>query len=153
MYSVSLRMFLGAVAGALSMLLFHQTTLQVFYWCGLAREPGFRLAIVPPFGVPQVVSACFWAALIAAVYGVVRRRSGTHRLLSGLVLGMIGMALVWFVVLPLKGQPVAFNFQPMQIVRSATASALWGIGVGILFPLLLPKRFGSKRWTGRSLHA
>jgi hypothetical protein len=51
MHHGSMRVFLGSAAGALSMLLFHQTTLQVFFWVGRAPHPAFRLALVPPFGV------------------------------------------------------------------------------------------------------
>src|SRR3954447_26047731 len=61
--AVSTRLFLGLVAGALSMLLFHQTTLQILYWVGAASNPAFRLSIVPPFNVPMIVSVTFWGAI------------------------------------------------------------------------------------------
>ena len=38
------RVFLGCVAGALSVLVFHQTTLQIFYWLGWAPLAAFRTA-------------------------------------------------------------------------------------------------------------
>jgi hypothetical protein len=139
MTSAPTRVFLGAAAGALSMLLFHQTTLQAFYWLGLANSAAFRLAIVPPFGVPQVVSACFWAALIAGCYGVIAPRSGPLAWAAGLPLGLLGMLLIWFVGLPMKGQPAAFGWQTLPMIRSATASLMWGLGVGILYRMLLPR--------------
>lgn len=145
------RMFLAAAAGALSMLLFHQTTLQVFYWLGLAPTAAFRLAIVPPFGVPQVVSGCFWAALIAGFgYGTLAPRGGPLAWIRGLPLGLLGMLLVWFVVLPLKGQPAAFGWQTQAITRTATASLMWGLGVGVLYRMLLPRRLlrRGKHWRG-----
>lgn len=141
MISAPTRMFLAAAAGALSMLLFHQTTLQVFYWFGFAPSAAFRLAIVPPFGVPQVVSGCFWAALIAGCgYGALAPRNGRLAWATGLVLGVVGLLLAWFVVLPLKGQPAAFGWQTLPVIRSAAASLMWGLGVGILYRMLLPRR-------------
>ncbi|HQT79006.1 MAG: hypothetical protein B7Z80_21450 [Rhodospirillales bacterium 20-64-7] len=153
MIHTSTRIFLGAAAGALSMLLFHQTSLQVFFWLGLAPYPAFRLALVPPLGVPQIVSACFWAALVGGGYGALMRQRGRYAWLTGLPLGMLGMLLIWFLVLPLKGQPAAFGWSMLPLVRSAIASLMWGLGVGILFPMLLPRRprHDGKSWSQRHI--
>ncbi|HEX2944113.1 MAG TPA: hypothetical protein VHO91_23865, partial [Rhodopila sp.] len=139
MNRLSIRTFLGAAAGALSILLFHQTTLQVFYWFGLAPYAGFRLAMVPPFGLPAVVNACFWAALVGAPYGALLHRRSRYSWLTGLPLGILGMLVVWFLVMPLRGQPIAFGWQTLPLIRSAVASLIWGLGVGVLFPMLLPR--------------
>lgn len=149
------RIFLGAAAGALSMLLFHQTTLQVFFLLGLAPHSAFRLVVVPPFGVPAVVSGCFWAALIGAGYAAVVQPRGRHAWLAGLPLGCVALLLVWFVVLPLKEQPAAFGWHVLPLIRSATASLMWGLGVGVLLPLMLPRRLGhgSQGWAGRRIAA
>ncbi len=69
--AVSTRIFLGLVAGALSMLLFHQTTLQLLYWIGLNSHPAFRLSVVAPFNVPMIVSITFWGAIFGAVVSVI----------------------------------------------------------------------------------
>jgi hypothetical protein len=147
---VSTRVFLAAAAAALSMLLFHQTTLQVFFWLGLAPSAAFGLGVVPPFGVPQVVSGCFWAALVGGVYGAIVRRPARRIWRSGAALGLCGLLLVWFLVLPLKGQAVAFGWQTLALIRSATASLMWGLGVALIFPRLLPRRLVTR---GRSWHA
>ena len=158
MNSASRRIFLAAAAGALSMLLFHQTTLQVFYWLGLAPSPAFRLAVVPPFGVPHVVSACFWAALIAAPCGILHHWSDRRAWITAMPLGVIGVLLIWFVVLPLKGQPVAYGWQIPMLIRSATAGLMWGLGVGIILPRLLPRHLthrgqnpNRKSWSSRHI--
>ena len=153
--TLSQRVFLGGAAGALSLLLFHQTTLQVFFWLGLAQHSGFRLAIVPPFGVPLVVSSCFWAALLGAVYAAMVRRQDRHAWLTGLPLGCVALLLVWFVVLPLKHQPVAFGGQVLPVIRSTTASLMWGLGVGVILPFMLPRQLwcGKRRWADRQIAA
>ena len=56
MRASSTRIFLGCVAGALAMLMFHQMTQQIFFWSGWAPHPAFRVAHVPPFNAPLVVS-------------------------------------------------------------------------------------------------
>jgi hypothetical protein len=82
------------------------------------------------------------------------RQRGRYAWLSGLPLGLIGLLLVWFVVLPLKAHPVAFGWQILPMIRSAIASLMWGLGVGILFPLLLRRLgFGTKAWSSRRLAA
>jgi hypothetical protein len=44
----------GLVAGALAVLVFHQGALLALRLAGLVPAPPWRLAPVPPFGVPAV---------------------------------------------------------------------------------------------------
>ena len=60
MKALSTRIFLGCVAGALSVLVFHQTTLQLFFWLGWAPMAAFRTGQVAPFHAPLVASITFW---------------------------------------------------------------------------------------------
>src|SRR5580658_7021239 len=62
------RIFLGCIAGAISVLVFHQTTLQLFFWCGLAPQAAFRVAVVPPFNAPLVASITFWGAVYGGLF-------------------------------------------------------------------------------------
>ena len=66
------RIFLGCIAGAIAVLVFHQTTLQLLFWCGLAPQAAFRVAVVPPFNAPMVVSITFWGAVYGGVFGLAR---------------------------------------------------------------------------------
>ncbi len=109
MKSLSTRVFLGVVAGALSVLLFHQTTLQLFFWLGLAPNAAFRLALVPPFNAPLVVSITFWGALYGGVFGAVLPMVKAPLWLKGSVAGLCAMGLAWFVFLPLMGREAAFG--------------------------------------------
>src|SRR5258708_2137738 len=63
------RIFLGCIAGAIAVLVFHQTTLQLFFWFGLAPQAAFRVAVVPPFNAPMVVSSAFWGAVYGGLFG------------------------------------------------------------------------------------
>ena len=69
MKAPSTRVFLGCVAGALSVLMFHQTTLQMFFWLGWAPQAAFRIAQVPPFNAPLVASITFWGAVYGGLFG------------------------------------------------------------------------------------
>jgi hypothetical protein len=53
----------GFVAGALAVLVFHQGALLALRLAGLVPAPPWRLAPVPPFGVPAVLSAAFWGGI------------------------------------------------------------------------------------------
>ncbi|HVZ06414.1 hypothetical protein [Rhodopila sp.] len=139
------RVFLGSVAGALSVLLFHQTSLQILFWIGLAPQPAFRLAHVPPFFMPMVVSLTFWGAVYGALFGFVSIRLPGRLIWYGIPLGLAALAMSWFVFLPLKGLPIAFGGDVAPMARSAMAYLLWGIGVTVLLPLVFPRRIRRPR--------
>ena len=61
--------------------------------------------------------------------------------LLGLGLGLLATLVLWFVVAPLKGQPVAGGFVPQRMLVTVLIHGAWGIGVGLLMPLLMG------RWT------
>jgi hypothetical protein len=139
------RVFLGCVAGAVSVLIFHQTTLQVFFWLGLAPQAAFRVGHVPPFNMPMVLSITFWGAVYGGIFGLLTPRLRGPIWLNGLLLGCCAMLVAWFVFLPLNGKPVAFDWRLWPMLRSAMAYALWGFGVGICLPLMHPRAIGASR--------
>src|ERR1700744_5754817 len=108
----STRVFLGCVAGALSILMFHQTTLQVFYWLGWTPMAAFRIAQVPPFNAPLVASIPFWGAVYGGIFGfAVPHLRGPLWVRSALA-GLCAMLLSWFVFLPLMHHHPAYGFPP-----------------------------------------
>jgi hypothetical protein len=139
------RVFLGSVAGAISILLFQQTSLQILYWIGLAPQAAFRLAHVPPFNMPMVVSLAFWGAVYGGLFGLISRQLPGRIYWYGLPLGAFALFMSWFVFLPLKGLPIAFGGTTAPMIRSAMSYLLWGMGVTVLLPLLGPRRTGSPR--------
>jgi hypothetical protein len=144
MKSTSTRIFLGGVAGALAMLMFHQTTLQVFYWFGLAQQSAFRIAHVPPFNVPMVVSITFWGAIYGGVFGCAAPRLPGPLAVRGLIAGVFATLMVWFVVRPIAGHAIAFGWELPAMLRSAAANLMWGFGVALLLPALSPRCFISR---------
>jgi hypothetical protein len=71
------------------------------------------------------------------VFGLVLPRLTPPIWLWGLVLGIIA-ALVGILVVPaIKGLPVGAGWVPLNWLRSVLINGFWGIGVGIILPLLL----------------
>jgi hypothetical protein len=140
MTSLSTRIFLGCVAGAISVLTFHQTALQIFFWLGLAPQAAFRIAQVPPFHAPMVASITFWGAVYGGLFGWVAPRLKRPLWVNGLAAGLCVILMSWFVVRPLAGNPVAFGWQTPAMLQSFTAWELWGAGLGLVLPMMLPRR-------------
>jgi hypothetical protein len=155
MKATSPRIFLGCVAGALSVLMFHQTTLQLFFWMGWAPQAAFRTAQVPPFNAPLVASITFWGAVYGGLFGLALPWVQGRLWIKGAVAGLCAMALSWFVFLPLIGHPMAFGWQAGPMLRTFIAYQMWGIGLRLVLPLLLPRRLGgsARRWDGHHLAA
>ena len=128
MIAAPTRVFLGCVAGAISVLIFHQTTLQVFFWLGLAPQSAFRVGHVPPFNMPMVLSITFWGAVYGGVFGLLMPRMRGPIWLNGLLLGLCAMLISWFVFLPLNGKPLAFAWHAWPMLRSFVAYGLLGPG-------------------------
>ena len=138
------RIFQGCVAGALSVLLFHQPILQIFFWLGWAPMAAFRVALVPPFNVPLVVSITFWGAVYGGVFGLLLPFVRAPLWLKGICAGLVAMTLAWFVFLPLMGHDAAFGWQPLPMLRSFIAYQLWGVGLSFLLTLLQPRQMGRR---------
>lgn len=135
----STRIFLGCVAGALAMLIFHQTTLQFFFWFGINPHQAFRIAHVPPFHLPLVVSMTIWGALYGGLFGLVCPRLPHATALRGLIAGGFATLMAWFVVRPLGGHGIAYDWHATQMAYSAAANLAWGFGVALIAPLLNPR--------------
>jgi hypothetical protein len=145
MISFSARIFLGCVAGAIAVLTFHQTALQIFFWLGLAHQAAFRIAQVPPFHAPMVASITFWGAIYGGVFAWAAPRLRGPLWVNGLAAGLFAMLLSWFVVRPLAGNPIAFGWQSAAMLQSFVAWELWGAGLGLILPLMLPRRLCGDR--------
>ncbi len=145
MITASTRVFLGCIAGALSVLMFHQPLLEVLFWLGLTPQAAFRLAVVPPFHAPMVVSITFWGAVYGSVFGWLSPRLPRSILIKPLLASLFAMVMSWFIVRPLAGYPVASNWQLAPLVRSAAADLMWGFGITLILPLLQPRGLSGLR--------
>jgi hypothetical protein len=131
------RAALGFVAAVVATLTFHQAMWALLHAAGLMPRP-FPMTPTGPWGVPKMVSLCFWGGLYGAVFGIVMPRLPAPLWLCGLGLGIIAALVGLFVVLPLKGQPVAYGFAWKPWVDSLLINGFWGIGVGVIAPLVMP---------------
>ncbi|WP_428485734.1 hypothetical protein [Rhodopila sp.] len=119
--------------------------MQIFFWLGVAPRAAFGVAQVPPFNLPMVVSLTFWGALYGGGFGFLTSRLRGRIWLNGLPLGLLATLMAWFVFQPLKGLAAAFGWQAWPMLRSLIAWEIWGLGVGIILPLLHPRRIGASR--------
>jgi hypothetical protein len=131
----SRRAVLGFVAGVIAVLIFHQGAWATLHLAGLMPPP-YPMGPTPPWGVPETLNYCFWGGLWGAAYGLVVPKLALPAWLSGLMLGVIANLVLWFVVFPFKGQPVAFGWIPQTILVVLVIHLVWGIGVGLALPLL-----------------
>jgi hypothetical protein len=136
-----MRALLGFVAAAVSVLTFHQGAWALLHAAGLMPPAPYPTDPVPPLGVPRIANFCFWAGLYGATFGLaLPRLPRAPTWLLGLGLGLLATLVLWFVVAPLKGQPVAGGFVPVRMLVTILIHGAWGIGVGLILPLLLGRR-------------
>ncbi len=133
------RAILGFLAAVLAVLVFHQAMWGVLYWQGLMPRAPYPMVAVPPYGVPLIANLCFWGGLYGLVFGAVLPRLPRAPLwLLGLGLGLLAASVGWFVVAPLKGQPIAAGWVAQRMMVSVLINGFWGIGVGVILPFLMP---------------
>ena len=129
----------GFVAGALSVLVFHQLGFWIANELGYARAPLYSLRPVPPWGVPAILSLAFWGGLwgMAAAFLVPRLPRPFNDVLGWVLFAAIIVTLVnWFVVLPIKGAPMGGGFRMPGLVVVPLVYALWGFGMWLIARLL-----------------
>ena len=99
----------------------------------LVPRPAFSFAATPPFGIPQLWSLAFWGAVWGVVLAIaLARLDGARLIVAALIFGAVFPTLVaWFVVAPLKGQPVAAGWAPAAMAIGPIVNAAWGLGTGI----------------------
>lgn len=130
------RALLGFTAAVISVLIFHQGMWALLHFAGLMPPP-YSITPTSPLGIPAIVSGCFWAGLYGAAFGLLAPRLGAPLWLCGLMLGLIATVVGWVVVAPLKGQPVFGGFVPINMLRPVLIVGAWGLGVGLILPLLM----------------
>jgi hypothetical protein len=139
MPNAPMRAFLGFVAAAIAVLTFHQGMVATLHALGWAPFTSYRTTLIPPLGVPVIVSNCFWGGVYGALFGLALPRFTWPTWLCGLLLGVIAALVGMFVVAPLKHMAVAGGWMPANILRSLVINGFWGLGVGLILPLLMPR--------------
>ena len=137
----------GFISGAVSVLVFHQGAAALLHVLQLAARAPYSMEPTQPFGIPQLWSLAFWGgiwgALLAALLG---RLEGVRLVIAAAVLGAALPTLVaWFVVAPLKGQPVAGGWAPAAMLVGPIVNGAWGLGSGLGLALFGRSRANSSR--------
>jgi hypothetical protein len=143
-------MLLGFLAGAASVFVFHQGALAVLRAAGLTTRAPYSLQPTTPLGVPQVLSLAFWGGLWGlALVSTDRRlpRRGAAVLVGALFGALAPTLVAWFVVAPLKDQPLAAGGVPSAMLTSVLVNAAWGAGTASL--LLAVHRLQDRRSAGQ----
>jgi len=70
------------------------------------------------------------------IYGLLLPRFTMPTWLSGLILGVIATLVLWFIVAPIKGRPLASGWVPRSMLVVLVIHAVWGVGVGLILSLL-----------------
>ena len=142
MQNPATRALLGFIAAALSVLIFHQAMWEALHLLalpGMGMPPPYPTDPIGPLGVPRILNLCFWGGLYGIVFGLILPRLTAPLWLCGLCLGIIA-ALVGLLVVPaIKGLPVGGGW-PLGWARSFLINGSWGLGVGIILPLMLQRR-------------
>jgi hypothetical protein len=126
------------IAGFLATLTFHQAALWLLYTNGIAPSAPYSLDPTKPFGVPSVISLAFWGGLwgILMLYTLrpILKRPGFW--ITAIVFGAIVPTLVaWFVVAPLKDQPIAGGWKMPAMLIGPVINGAWGLGTAVFLKL------------------
>lgn len=121
------------VAGALSVLVFHQGTATILNILGLGNPP-FPLTPAKLLPVPQIWAWVFWGGVWGIVYGFAEKYfpDGVLYWLAAFLFGAIFCDLVlWFVIFPMRGLPVAAGWVPARMATMLLMHGMWGLGTGV----------------------
>jgi hypothetical protein len=114
-------------------LIFHQGAVALFHALALTSRQPWALQATAPFGIPQIWSLAFWGGVWGVLLALILARLETARLLVAATLfgAVLPTLVAWFVVAPLKGQPVGGGFAATAVALALVANGLWGLGTGI----------------------
>lgn len=136
------RAALGFVAAAVSVLIFHQGMWEILHLTqppGLTMPSWYPMDRIPPWGVPRVINLCFWGGLYGIVFGLLLPRFPLPVWACGIITGFIAAFVGLVVVTAIKGLPIGGGWVLMSWVRSLLINGSWGLGLGLILPLMLPR--------------
>jgi hypothetical protein len=143
MSGMTSRVVLGFVAGALSVLTFQQGMIGMLHATHVIDWGAYPMSGVPPLGVPRVLDLAFWGGAWGVLFALVAPRLPGSDWLKGIGLGIAANLVAWFVIPPLRGQPVVHSSTAIEL--GLIINCFWGFGVGLILPSLV--------WRGRMARA
>jgi hypothetical protein len=139
-----IRVGLGFVAACLGTLVFHQGGVELCHLLGLTGSTPYNFRPVSPFGVPAVVSLTFWGGVWGIAFvlaeGAITRCPGGYWVGAALFGAIVPTLVFWFVVVPLKGQPLSYGFQVPRVFVALIVDGLWGTGTAVFLTMLAGRR-------------
>ena len=126
-------LIVGFAAGFVSVLVFHQGVAALLHALELTPRAPYSLQPTQPLGVPVITSIAFWGGVWGALLAAtLARLDGARLVAAATIFGAIFPTLVaWFVVAPLKGNPVAGGFVPAAMLIGPIVNGAWGLGTGL----------------------
>jgi len=143
MLSVWKRMGLGWVAAVIGVLVFHQGVWGLLHHIDLptlGMPRAYPMEPVPPWGVPRIVSLCFWGGLWGLTFGGTWRGTRNSFIFGGFWLGVSALLVQFLIVAPLKGLPVAGGGQLSNWIRGVLLNITWGLGTGVILGYFIGNR-------------
>jgi hypothetical protein len=134
----------GAVSGAIAVIVFHQPVAALLHAAGLTPRAPYSMQPTSPLGVAQLWSIVFWGAVWGvALAAALRRFEGAALIVAATIFGAILPTLVaWTVVAALKGQPLLAGGVPAAMAVGLLVNGAWGLGTGIGLALIGRRRAG-----------
>ena len=122
-------------AGFVSVLVFQMGANAIMHTLGYVPNPPFPNRATTPYGVTQTWSLAVWGGGWGRVFGRLAKRfpGGIFYYVAAFLFGAVLPILVlWFVVFPLRGQPMAAGWNVTRMVTQVLSHGAYGLGVAIL---------------------
>lgn len=137
------RIIMGFVAGAIAVVVAHQTMILVLHLLGFL--PNFPWSLRPnAWGVPQLLNQMFWGGVWGMVFGLVAPFLGGLKTWAlGLVMGMGGNAILGnWILLPLVFNRGTFmaGYAPQRMIIGLLIGGAFGLGWAYIFRALYKRR-------------
>lgn len=122
------------LAGAISILTFHQGMLALLYIGRLSGTRPWALHAAWPLGWPSVLTvAAFGAVLALPLWAIIRHHANAGHWLRAIVFGaLLGSAFELLALAPLRGQAFAAGLDARIWVHVILLYGAWGLGLAAL---------------------
>ncbi len=133
---------LGFLAGGISVLVFHQGVLGLLNALEFTSREPYSMQPTAPLGLSELWSLAFWGGVWGILLAMVLwRLLGLLLVVAAVALGAVLPTLVaWFVVAPLKGQPLAAGGEWGAMATAIVINGAWGLGTGLGLALFSRRR-------------
>lgn len=123
-------------AGFISVLVFQQGAVAILHAVGFTPATPFPASRTWPLDVPQIWSWAFWGGVWGLVYGFFEKwfpeKFFSYWIVAILFGAIFPTLVLWFVVFPLKGQPIAAGWDQMRMALHLMLHGAWGLGTALL---------------------